>query len=275
MPSDKVVTSYAFYGIFGLVTYFIWCDLSFFGELAAEKTDDLRRMNFTLVSKNTIKLRMQDHFGHYIYLPFCRWANEVFQISKIPWISPNVVTAMHFIIAICCGRLFASTILFLRRIGVVMFEVRSMLDILDGVIYRAQKHTKLFTSGWGTWGYMIDGMADTLGALFIMVGTLYRFNKYPPLKNYHGSITAKHKEKFKGDVEGSSAKLLLSDDSCTEEYEELYGLKRESRLHVNLVTVFFTVSVVIRSGLWDHFNHNYHNLMGVTRPDISPVSQPA
>ena len=146
-----------------------------------------------------------------------------------------------------------------------------MLDIMDGVIYRAQKHTKLFTSGWGTWGYMIDGMADTLGALFIMVGTLYRFNKYPPLKNYHGTL-AKHKEKMykNGDLE-SASKLLMSDDSCTEEYEELYGLKRESRMHVNLVTVFFTITVVIRSGLWDHFNHNYHNLMGVTRPDISPV----
>jgi len=273
LPSDKVVTSYAFYAIFGLVTYFLWCDLSFFGQLAAEKTEELRAINSTLVSKYTIKLRMQDHFGHYIHLPFCRWANEMFQISKMPWISPNVVTAIHFCIAIFCGRLFGSTILFVRRIGVILFEFRSMLDILDGVIYRAQAHTKMYTSGWGSWGYMIDGLADTIGSLFIMIGTLYRFNKYPPLKNYHGTV-AKHKDKlYKSEDVESASKLLMSDDSCSEEVEELYGLKRETRTHVNLVTLFFTITVVIRSALWDHFNHEYHELLGVVHPNVSPFKQ--
>lgn len=271
MPTDKEVTSYGFYGIFGLVTYFIWCDLSFFGELAAEKTEELRLRNLTLISKNTIKLRMLDHFGHYLFLPFCKWTNEVFLISEIRWVTPNVITGIHFCIAIICGRLFASTILFVRRTAVMMFEIRSMLDIMDGVVYRAQMHSKIFKSGWGTWGYMIDGMADTLGGLFIMIGTLYRFNKYPPLKD--PNTLSKLNDKYKAsDVENAS-KLLISDDSCSEEIEELYGLKRETRKHVNLVTLFFTLTVIMRSALWDHFNHNYHNLMGVSRPDISAAKQ--
>ena len=64
-PEQGTVTSYGFYAIFGFVTYFIWCDLSFFGELSAEKTSELRLKNSTLVSRNTIKLRMlkMTHFA--------------------------------------------------------------------------------------------------------------------------------------------------------------------------------------------------------------------
>lgn len=266
---DGSVTNYGFYAIFGLVTYFIWCDLSFFGELSAEKVSDLRLKNITLVSQKTIKLRMLDHFGHYIYLPFCQWANEFFLISEYPWVSPNLVTAIHFCVAVCCGRLFASTVFMLRRIGVIMFEFRSMLDIMDGVIFRAQLKSKELLSGWGTYGYMIDGMADTLGGLFIMVGTIYRFNKYPPVKNPDSLAKIKSRHK---DVE-SNDRLLMSDDSCSEEVEETYGIKRYSRKHVISVIMFFTVTVIMRSALWDHFNHNYHDLLGVRRPDIPMEKQ--
>lgn len=270
--SDRkdAVTNYGFYAIFGLVTYFIWCDLSFFGELSAEKTSELRLKNSTLISRNTIKLRMLDHFGHYIFLPFCRWANEFFLISDYPWVTPNLITAMHFCIAICCGRLFASSLLTLRRIAVILFEVRSLLDILDGVIYRAQAKSNTVLSGWGTYGYIIDGMADTLGGLFIMIGTLYRFNRYPPVKNAD-NIT-KIKSRHDKDLEAND-RLLMSDDSCTEDVDEAYGIQRYSRKHVNLVVAFFTLTVIMRSALWDHFNHNYHNLLGIRRPDINPVRE--
>ena len=170
---ETTTTNYGFYFIFGLVTYFIWCDLSFFGELSAEKNTNLKFKNVTLISHKTIKLRMQDHFGHYIYLPFCTWANGVFHISEIPWMSPNVVTALHFFVAIICGRMFASASLFLRRIAVLLYEFRSMLDILDGVIYRAQSKSKDFISGWGTYGYMFDGLADTLGEYNIIFICLF------------------------------------------------------------------------------------------------------
>lgn len=280
---ETTTTNYGFYFIFGLVTYFIWCDLSFFGELSAEKNTNLKFKNVTLISHKTIKLRMQDHFGHYIYLPFCTWANGVFHISEIPWMSPNVVTALHFFVAIICGRMFASASLFLRRIAVLLYEFRSMLDILDGVIYRAQSKSKDFISGWGTYGYMFDGLADTLGGLFIMVGTLYRFNKYPPLKN--ADTLAKLKTKHKAmDVEGGAGdRLLLSDSTCggsdacysgEEESGGYYGLKyRYTRKHINFITIFFTFTVILRSALWDHFNHNYHNLLGLKRADIPPERQ--
>ena len=131
----------AYYFIFALFTFFLWNDLSFFRDLAAEQ-EYVISTNYTQLTQYTVKLRMLDHFGHYIYLPFCTWFDHYFRISSIPWMSPNVVTAVHWCLAAISGGLFASSSLNVRRMGVVMFECRSMLDIMDGVIYRAQSKVK-------------------------------------------------------------------------------------------------------------------------------------
>lgn len=265
-------TNYAFYCVFGLVTYFIWCDLSFFGALTAEKAQSHTYRNATLTSQKTIKLRMQDHFGHYVFLPFCEWADKTFGISQISWVTPNVITAIHFCIAIISGRLMASKFLSVRRIAVVLYETRSMLDAMDGVVFRAQSKNQQFISGWGTYGYMIDGLADTIGGLFLMCGTIYRLNKYLPFRN--PEVLAKLKYKFNnGGDEESGERLLAGEESCSEEAVEAYGLKKYSRQTVNFTVVFFTITVILRSGLWDHFNHSYHDLLGTVRSDIPPEKQ--
>lgn len=264
-------SNYAFYGIFALVTYFIWCDLGFFGELSIQKSKSFTFKNASALEHKTIKLRMQDHFGHYLYLPLCEWLDRNFGISKIPGISPNVITTIHFCCAIIAGKLVSSTVLFSRRIGVMLYEFRTMLDAMDGVIYRAQSSTHEYLSGWGTYGYMIDGLADTIGGLFVMFGTIYRLNKHLPFKN--PELLAKIKNKFGNYDAESGERLLSADESCSEDTEETYGLKRYTRQTVNVTIVFFTITVIMRSALWDHFNHGYHELLATQRPDISPMKQ--
>ena len=260
----------AFYFIFVVFTFFLWNDLSFFGELAAEKAAVIAR-NYTYVTKYTVKLRMLDHFGHYVYLPFCTWVDGYFKISHISWMSPNLVTAVHFCMAVCSGRLLASTVLLVRRVGVLTFECRSMLDIMDGVIYRAQSRTKAVLSGWGTWGYMVDGVADTTGSLFLMAGILWRYNKKPPLK---ASASRKLHEKYKASAASDSEsghKLLCASDSS---FDEVDGeADRYSRTYVNCTTIFLAASVGLRGALWDHFLHNYHTLLAVQRPDADVRTQ--
>ena len=263
--SEKSSVNYSFYIIFGLVTFFIWCDLSFFGELS-QSAAFMKNTTLSSNMKKTIKLRMQDHFGHYIYLPFTQWLERTFSISKIPGVTPNLITGIHFLCAIISGKLFASMIVFIRQCGVLLYEFRSMLDILDGVVYRAQAHSSEFVSGWGTYGYLIDGLADTIGGLFLMAGTIYRFNKSPPFKNPDRYF----KLKTKHDLE-SQEKLFSGEDSCNEELEESYGLKRYSRKAVNIIILLFTIHVILRSAMWDHFLHAYHDLLERPRTDVSPV----
>jgi len=260
-------TTYGFYAIFGLVTYFIWCDLSFFGELATEENRKFNS-NISVTSTKTIKLRMQDHFGQYIDLPVSRWFNRVFGISEIFWVTPNVITAMHFALACVCGRLAASASISVRRLGVLLYFVRTWLDALDGVVYRAQSKTTSYLSGWGTYGYVIDGTADVLGGVFVLIGTLYRFLKNPPYKNpeAHAKLKAKSDEE--------SGERLLSDvDSCAEENDENYGLKRYSKGAILFTGMCFAGAVFFRSAFWDRFNQGYHELLAVRRTDILPERQ--
>ena len=156
---------HGFYVVFCFVIYFIWCDLNFFGELVAGRERKFY-VNNNAITSVTIKHRTQDHFGHYVYLPLATWINETFRISKIPFVTANVITVMHFVLAILCGRLAASQKLFVRRVAVILYSIRTMLDALDGVVYRAQSSTKEFNKGWGTYGYLIDAAADILGRFF-------------------------------------------------------------------------------------------------------------
>ena len=241
----------SFYVVFCFVIYFIWCDWNFFGELAAER----EYVNNNEITSVTIKLRTQDHFGHYVYLPVATWINETFRISKIPFVTANVVTVMHFVLAILCGRLAASQKLFVRRAAVILYSIRTMLDALDGVVYRAQSSTKEFNQGWRTYGYLIDAAADTFGGIFLLLGTLYRFNKNPPIKNPEVG-------KGKQDREDKE-QLLLSEDSCSEESNKYYGVKRYSKLCVYSTAVIFGFVMFLRSFLWDYYNHEYYNLLAV------------
>jgi len=265
--TGKNVTNITFYVLFALITYFIWCDISFFVDLATERSELLSSNRTQVVSRYSVKLRMLTHFDQYVYLPVCRWLNEHLGISELPWMSPNLVTFMHFTIAVCCGRFFASSYLLFRRIACIMFEVRSCLDVLDGVIYRAQSKTATFVSGWGSMGYWIDGMADVFGSLFIILGTIYRWNKCPPLKDR--SKTNKYKEAK--DVE--SATKLLSSDAEESGGEILPGVERHSRKYAIGVCLFVTLTVVARSRMWDHFQQSYHELLGVPTPGVSSRKQ--
>ena len=165
------------------------------------------------------------------------------------------------------GRLFVSTLLCVRRIVVLTFECRSMLDIMDGVIYRAQSKTKAVLSGWGTWGYLIDGVADTTGSLFLLAGLMWRLNNKPPLKPPQ---THHHKYQPLGTSDTTTTTTTTfhhTDDSSFDQSDCGDG-DRYSRTYVNFTMLFLAVAVGLRGALWDHFVHNYHTVLAVRRKDV-------
>jgi len=267
--TGKNVTNTTFYVCFALLTYLIWCDISFFGQLAAERTELLMSNKTVFFTKYSVKQRMFTYTDGYLYLPFCRWLNKEFGLADLPWMSPNLVTFVHFSIAVLSWRFFASKYLLYRRIACVMFEIRSCLDLLDGIIYRAQTKTTTLVSGWGSLGYWIDGLADIVGSLFIILGTIYRYNKCPPLKNR--SKKDKYNREEKKDIE--SASKLLSSDSEESSGESLPGVERYTRKYAISVCLLITLSVVVRSKMWDHFQQTYHGMLSVPSPNYTSRQQ--
>ena len=257
-------TNFGFYFVFGICTFFIWCDLGFFSELS----DDTKVFGNSTVSDHppaTIKLRMQDHFAHYLYLPFCNWLESVFKISEIPGVTPNLITLMHFILAIIAGRLAAEPGLSWRRLGVIIFEIRSVLDILDGVVFRAQSHNPKFLSGHGTLGWYLDSGADIFGSLFFAVGVMVLYNRYPPVKNKSRLRDTKFKDE-------ESAVKLLSDGSADEDDGSITKRSRFSRRAINITILLYAFQVFIRSALWDHFLQAYNSTLQQKVAGVSPVS---
>ena len=70
--SGKNVSNITMYVLFSLLTYFIWCDITFFTDLAVERQELLMSNRTVVVSKFSAKLRMLTHFDQYVYLPLCR-----------------------------------------------------------------------------------------------------------------------------------------------------------------------------------------------------------
>ena len=257
-------TSLGFYFVFGICTFFIWCDLSFFSELS-EEGNGITNITKSARPAATIKLRMQDHFAHYLYLPFCNWLETVFKVSEIPGVTPNVITFIHFTFAIISARLVIEPGLSWRRLGVIIFEIRSCLDILDGVVYRAQHHKKKFQSGHGTLGWYLDSGADIFGSLFFAVGVVVFYNRFPPLKKKSGLRELKMKDE-------ESAVKLLSDGSADEED----GIASPSRIRfsrkaINITVFLYAFQVFLRSALWDHFLQAYNDTLDHRIPGVSRV----
>lgn len=253
--------SFGFYFIFVLLTYLLWMDLSFFDELAVYGSS----YNATTASKmmfpvKSVKLRMTEHIDHYINLPLMEVTNEKLGISNIPGVTPNVISGLHLCCAIIASKFFVSDRLSLRRVGCVLYELRNALDLLDGVVYRAQAHKKQFVSGWGSSGYLVDAAMDFAGGFLLGISIGVFLQRYPPMRRV----------RQKKDIE--AGKSLITDHYSGKNEKTSYSFVHIDRRTTNFVTFMAVIQTVARSGFWDYYVRSYHELLEVPSTQYSKVS---
>ncbi len=92
----------------------------------------------------SVKVMLVDHNNHYLYYPMGSWLDtDILHISdKMPFITPDMISWSHVCVAAVAGRLLSSELLTHRRLGVILFEVRSFLDSLDGLVARSRIRTR-------------------------------------------------------------------------------------------------------------------------------------
>eukprot|EP00794_Sanderia_malayensis_P020098 gene20098-22068_t len=235
---------------------------------AGEATNPTAMSTVQAAIDSGIRAANEDHFGHYIFLPFCNWFEDTFKISEIPGVTPNLITLIHFICAIIAGKMVADNSLTWRKAGAVLFEIRSCLDILDGVVFRAQSHNPRFISNHGTLGWYLDSGADVAGSLFVALGTFVYFNHNPPLKDSHHY---RNGDKFMRDEE-SAMKLLPGGGGGRKSDDEDVMFKKRERFSsraINITIALYALQVFMRSGLWDHFLNAYGDLLEKPLPGVS------
>ena len=86
-----------FYFVFASLTFFVWMDMSFFGEmqeqgLIANSTETIT-VNWRFPVK-MMKLRMQDHMSHYVWMPLSEHIDAKYELSKN---SNNIFQRFHFL----------------------------------------------------------------------------------------------------------------------------------------------------------------------------------
>jgi phosphatidylglycerophosphate synthase len=118
----------------------------------------------------TVKALMLDHTNHYIFAPLATLFDDLVMISRSDFITPNMISFFHVFVACLAGKAIASDSLGYRRLGVVLFQIRTFLDDLDGHVARVKRHIRGERSEIGTTGYYVDGLCDGLGCIALMIG---------------------------------------------------------------------------------------------------------
>ena len=255
-----------FYFVFASLTFFVWMDMSFFGEMQEQGLIANSTVAKTANSRfrvKSVKLRMQDHISHYVWLPLSEHVNAKYKISEYSWVSPNLISGLHLTVAIISGRLMYEDNIWIRRIGCIIFEFRCFLDVFDGVVYRAQSNMKTsFVNGWGTYGYFIDAAADFIGCILVLCACILYFLKCPPVKR---------KEYPNDDAE--MALMIDYHGKSNSQYKEKVIVFYETKKKMLIMMIAYGLQISVRSFFWDHFLHEYHTLLEVKSDSISPVSR--
>lgn len=133
-----------------VLMYCAWMDVALYYKLQSHPENLLLTQNYVAEKENgasattttssesytqsfdpfnpiSLKLLMLDHLNHYIYYPIGSWLDvDILHISqKLTFITPDMISLSHVMVAGVAAKFVSSEILLQRRIGVLLFELRS------------------------------------------------------------------------------------------------------------------------------------------------------
>lgn len=168
-------------------------------------------------------------------------------------------------------KFFASESLFYRRIGVVIFQFRTFLDCLDGVVFRAHTQNKRYKSYYGNFGYYVDAFSDILGGVCLILGCLFYFYKQKPFRSTspRTNVCLSSSASDGGNEETDMMILNLEDDQTSSRIDSPIGSQTDNNLletkrTIFLTLLFFSVRYSLAAMFWDRNVHAYEDLLDST-----------
>lgn len=195
--------------------------------------------NISPLGDVTVKAVLLDHTNYYLFAPLVTILDNVLNISGFLYITPNIISVSHVFVAILSGKCISSDSISYRRIGVLLFEIRTFLDDLDGHVARARKHIKGERSEVGTTGYFVDGICDALGCVALLVGAFFYLKNNPPRRGYVQLPTV---------VDSKDSNVIVYKGKVT---------TRKSAI----VVICFTLQLLLSSLSWNRYIDIYQNLL--------------
>ncbi|XP_066598219.1 ceramide phosphoethanolamine synthase [Prorops nasuta] len=119
----------------------------------------------------TVKSLLLDYPNHFIFSPLAALTDNLLRISDSwTWVTPNIISGTHVFIAMAAGKCVSSSSLSHRRLGVILFQLRTWLDDMDGHVARKRFNITGERSVVGSTGYLVDGICDGLGCIALIIG---------------------------------------------------------------------------------------------------------
>lgn len=218
----------------------------------------------------TVKLLMTDPFNHYILTTSAEYFDEITRFSKVFFfITPNMISFTHLTVAFIAAKLVSSENLSTRRYGILLYQLRSWLDDLDGVVYRSHSKTKgKYQSNHNTLGYYVDIYSDLIGGTALMFGILFFLWKTLPLNTYSQLPVTKPLENGSSSplANGSPTRKFIFNGSIL--HMMLPGSEKSSGGGYSKQFIFFKcfcfgILMGVAAQTWDIVVADYTNLLQV------------
>lgn len=203
----------------------------------------------------TVKALMLDYPNLYILSPLAALVDRLLGISRSwSWLTPNMISGFHVLVAIVAGHCVSSSSLADRRLGVLLFEFRTWLDDMDGHVARRRKNISGERSDVGSTGYLVDGLCDGLGCIALMIGVFFFLKRNPPRRGY---------EKLRKIYPCAESAAELGDATSEISYKRL----RFRALLRNVLLV--SGHLMIASIGWNRYIALYQDLLETDEPTIA------
>ena len=209
---------------------------------------------------------------HYVRSPLAEQVEATLHFSYyFPFISANAISYFHCFLSFVSMKFIAHESLYRRRLGVFIFQIRTFLDCLDGVIFRAHIKNKRYRSYYGSFGYYVDMFSDIFGGTCLMIGCLLYFYKQRPARSNAStrpqiSSSSTTNENSYGETEKT---LSHSDDEpmatrlnlLSTNHDASNNNQLETKSTIFMTLAFFSLRYSLAAFFWDRSVNSYEELL--------------
>lgn len=235
---------------FALLTYFLWMDVALYHriqslQLAGPTPAPAPSRLFSPFTGLSIKMMMLDQVNNYIHAPLANLFDRVTRFTEVFYfITPNMISVAGVVSALAAAKVVTAESLAMQRLAVLLMTLRTFLDAFDGQVARSRMGIVRLMSMRQTSGYMVDGVADTIGFTAFLVGCFLHLRRRV--------LSSKH---YLPMVQVEAVDKSLPNGGSS------FSAVQHPVKKVMVVALCFGAQMAISCFFWDRYINEYHILL--------------
>ncbi|XP_037527754.1 ceramide phosphoethanolamine synthase [Rhipicephalus sanguineus] len=235
---------------FALLTYFLWMDVALYHriqslQLVGPSPTPAPSSLFSPFTGLSVKMMMLDQVNNYIHAPLANLFDRVTRFTEVFYfITPNMISVAGVVSALAAAKVVTAESLAMQRLAVLLMTLRTFLDAFDGQVARSRMGIVRLMSMRQTSGYMVDGVADTIGFAAFLAGCfLHLRRRLLSSKHYLPMVQ----------LEGVDKSLPNGGSS--------FSVIQHPAKKIMVVVLCFGAQMAISCFFWDRYINEYHILL--------------